>query len=99
MGVPVRTLRLTITRRRRGTRSRTGDVLSEQTGCNINSRGYYVQPGRQCPHGERKLYLCIEGSTEIAIKRARMELVRILEETTLECGFDKTAMKGKYTVL
>jgi superfamily II DNA/RNA helicase len=52
------------------------------------------------PPGERRLFLLIEGPTEVAVKRARAELRRTLEEETIRVGAHATIAQyaGKYTV-
>ena len=49
--------------------------------------------------GMEKLHLVIEGATEIIVKKAKAECVRILNEITMECSFDKSQLYGKYTVV
>ena len=64
----------------------------------IINKGVYVQPGRKPTAGQRKLYLLIQGQTAINVKRAKAELLRVLEEVTMEVGFDKSMIAGKYSV-
>ena len=73
-------------------------ATQEFTGCAIVSKGVYVAPGRKPAEGERKLYLLIQGATAINVKRAKSELLRVLEEATMELGFDKGMLAGKYSV-
>jgi len=73
--------------------------ISDFTGAAITCKGMYVPPGRKPPEGHEKLHLVIEGSTPIVVKKARAECLRILNEITMECGFDKGAMYGKYSVV
>ncbi|MEW5301690.1 MAG: hypothetical protein WDW36_004533 [Sanguina aurantia] len=51
-------------------------------GAAVTTRGTFVAPGKAAPEGERKIYLLIEGPTELVVKRAKQEIKRILEETT-----------------
>jgi len=55
--------------------------ITEMTGAAITTRGNYIKPGAKISPGERKLYLFIEGPSENAVKRARAEIKRILEDT------------------
>jgi ATP-dependent RNA helicase DDX46/PRP5 len=73
-------------------------ATQEFTGCAVVSKGVYVAPGRKPAEGERKLYLLIQGATAINVKRAKSELLRVLEEATMELGFDKSMLAGKYSV-
>jgi ATP-dependent RNA helicase DDX46/PRP5 len=75
------------------------DPVCDFTGAAISVKGVHVLPGRKGQKGERRLYLEIEGPSVVAVKRARMEIVRILEEVTMEVGFDKNTLKGKYKVV
>lgn len=56
--------------------------INELTGAAVTTRGTFVAPGKAAPEGERKIYLLIEGPTELVVKRAKQEIKRILEETT-----------------
>lgn len=80
------------------THKKTIDAVTDMTDVSITTKGMWVPPGRKPQEGERKLYLLIEGKTEVAVKMARQELVRILEEAALEAKPEKD-MYGKYSVL
>lgn len=72
--------------------------ITEMTGAAITTRGQYFRPGTAVPAGERKLFLLIEGPTELSVKRAKAEVKRVLEETTekvrgYECVDHKDAEK------
>jgi ATP-dependent RNA helicase DDX46/PRP5 len=60
--------------------------VEEATGAAVTCRGMFVPPGRAPPAGERRLHLLIEGTNDMAVKRARMELRRSLEEETVRLG-------------
>jgi ATP-dependent RNA helicase DDX46/PRP5 len=70
-------------------------------GTNIISRGSFVPPGKKPEEGERKLFLVIEGPTELQVKQARLEIVRQLEEETLRLGASgaTSASMGRYGVI
>ena len=72
------------------------DEITERTNTTVISRGTFVPAGKKPPAGERKLYLLIEGPSEMQVKHARMEIQRALEEETLRLG--PTASFGRYSV-
>ena len=74
------------------------DEIMDRAAVTIISRGSYVPPGKKPELGERKLYLLIEGSTDMAVKFAKMELQRQLEEETLKLGVSASAGFGRYSV-
>jgi len=78
----------------RVTRKEALQGITEWTGASITTKGAYVQPGRNPPPGERKLYLCIEGPDANSVRMAKIELVRILDETEITTP-DKG---GKYRI-
>jgi len=54
--------------------------IAELTKAAITAKGSYYPPGRNPPAGERKLYFLIESDNEAAVKAARKELRRTLDE-------------------
>jgi ATP-dependent RNA helicase DDX46/PRP5 len=76
--------------------------VEEWSGASVTSRGVYVPPGRMPAPGERRLHLIISGPSEVAVKKAKAELRRVLEEETLRVGanavISQMAAGGKYTV-
>lgn len=54
--------------------------VAELTGCAVTVRGVYVQPGKEPPAGERKLYIVIEGPSQRAVQAARAKLKEIAEQ-------------------
>ncbi|KAK1281978.1 DEAD-box ATP-dependent RNA helicase 42 [Acorus calamus] len=84
----------------RVTHKETLGPISEWTGAAITTRGQYYPPGRICGPGERKLYLFFEGPTEISVRRAKVEVKRVLEDiTTQSLSLPGAAQPGKYSVL
>ena len=75
-------------------------AIQEWTKVAITTKGAYYPPGRNPPAGERKLFLLVEGETEAAVKTARKEMRRILEETAAISAPDdsNTNRYAKYTV-
>lgn len=56
--------------------------ISEETGAALIHRGVYCPPGRQLQPGEKRLYVAIEASSEMAVQAAKAELTRVLNEET-----------------
>lgn len=77
--------------------------IEEAAGVAITSKGAYVAPGRKPPAGERKLYLLIEGKSGMAVRQARVEARRVLEEETLRLGVNLDrggpGAYGKYNIV
>ncbi len=73
-------------------------AITEWTGAAITTRGTYVQPGKNPPPGERKLYLFIEGPDVTCVKKAKQEIKRTLEEAMQTAAPDPKVF-GKYSVV
>ena len=60
--------------------------ISEYSEAGITVRGIYILPGKAPPkplpgeEEERKLYLAIEATTEMAIKKAKTEITRLIRD-------------------
>jgi ATP-dependent RNA helicase DDX46/PRP5 len=85
--------------RRKVTQRSVLDEITERTSVAIIARGSYIPPGKRLEIGDRKLYLLIEGSTEMQVKQARMEIQRLLEEETIKLGTASLANYGKYGMI
>lgn len=85
--------------RRKLNQKKVMDEIIDRTGVNVISRGSYIPPGKKLEAGERKLYLLIEGETELSVKQARLELQRVLEEETMRLGVSGTMPMGRYSVI
>ncbi|KAJ1548354.1 pre-mRNA processing RNA-helicase [Cladochytrium tenue] len=73
--------------------------ITEMCGAAITTRGNFVAPGKQPGPGERKLFLFIEGETEISVNRAVKEIKRILKEATaMAIESESTGSFGRYLV-
>ena len=72
--------------------------ITEFTKAAITAKGQYYPPGRNPPAGERKLYFLIEGETEAAVKAARKELRRSLDEYSAIAAPAEESKYGKYRV-
>ena len=55
-------------------------MISEYSEAGITVRGTFFPPGKEPSLGERKLYLAIEGTNEMAVSKARAEIVRLIKE-------------------
>jgi ATP-dependent RNA helicase DDX46/PRP5 len=76
--------------------------IVEWTGAGITTKGTFIQPGRQPGPGERKLYLLIEATTEAAVKRAKSELKRLIEEALVSAAQSAQSFAqptGRYSVV
>ncbi|KAI8643181.1 P-loop containing nucleoside triphosphate hydrolase protein [Parasitella parasitica] len=56
--------------------------ITEVSGAAITTRGSFFPPGKQPNGNERKLYLFIEGDSEMVVEKAKNEIKRILVEAT-----------------
>lgn len=77
----------------------TLSLITELTGAAVTTRGYFAGPGRPLPEGEKKLYLLIEGPTESSVRKAKVEVKRILEETTEKAMRRDQPSGGRYSVM
>lgn len=57
--------------------------IIESTGTSITNKGNWYPPGKPVPPGETKLYILVEGETQISVDRALHELKRLLTEGTV----------------
>lgn len=83
--------------RKKVTQRMSLDDIAERTGVNVISRGVYVEPGKPLKAGERKLYLLLEGTSEMQVRQARLEIQRLLDEETLKLG--SSIATGRYAVV
>lgn len=76
-------------------------LISEYSEAGITVRGTYVPPGKSPPEGERKLYLAIESSQELAVAKAKSEITRLIKEELLKLQTSSHHMvnKARYKVL
>ncbi|KAI4456161.1 atp-dependent rna helicase dbp3 [Holotrichia oblita] len=75
--------------------------ISEYSEAGITVRGTYVPPGKSPPEGERKLYLAIESTSDIAVSKAKSEITRLIKEELLklQTAGHHTFNKARYKVL
>ncbi|VEN47262.1 unnamed protein product [Callosobruchus maculatus] len=65
-------------------RWRVTSKISEYSEAGITVRGTYVPTGKNPPEGERKLYLAIESTSDIAVSKAKSEITRLIKEELLK---------------
>ncbi|EOD45510.1 putative pre-mrna-processing atp-dependent rna helicase prp5 protein [Neofusicoccum parvum UCRNP2] len=75
--------------------------ILEATGTSITTKGNFYAPGAQPPpDGAPKLYILVEGDTEIVVQTAMRELMRLLKEGTVAAQETETrGPTGKYSVV
>jgi len=75
--------------------------VSEFSEAGVFVRGTYCAAGKKVTDDERKLYLAIESTSEMAVSKARKEIVRILKEEMLRLASTTTyqvSRPGRYKV-
>ncbi|XP_017785596.1 PREDICTED: probable ATP-dependent RNA helicase DDX46 [Nicrophorus vespilloides] len=75
--------------------------ISEYSEAGITVRGTYVPTGKSAPDGERKLYLAIESTSDIAVSKAKSEITRLIKEELLklQTAGHHTFSKARYKVV
>jgi ATP-dependent RNA helicase DDX46/PRP5 len=74
------------------------DQLIEETQCAITTKGDFFQQGRNPPPNARKLYLLIEGASEMMVARCKGEIMRMVNEAIAENRPEPQKYAGRYTV-
>ncbi|KAL2131241.1 hypothetical protein VTI74DRAFT_5367 [Chaetomium olivicolor] len=75
--------------------------ILEATGTSITTKGNYYPPGKEPAAGqEPKLYILIEGDTELVVSKALSELTRLLREGTIAAADaeSRAPASGRYTI-
>ncbi|CAK7211212.1 pre-mRNA processing RNA-helicase [Sporothrix bragantina] len=75
--------------------------ILDSTGTSITTKGtFYAAGAKVPPGGEAKLYLLIEGDTEVAVGNALTELTRLLREGTVAAADaeSRAPASGRYTI-
>lgn len=62
-------------------------TISEFSEAGITVRGSYFPHGKEPKEGERKLYLAIEATSELAISKAKAEIIRLIKEELIRLVF------------
>ncbi len=75
--------------------------ISEYSDAGITVRGTYYPPGKKCEDSERKLFLAIESTSELAVQKAKVEITRLLKEEMMRMQTSGIhhINKGRYKVL
>ncbi|CEJ86017.1 Putative Pre-mRNA-processing ATP-dependent RNA helicase PRP5 [[Torrubiella] hemipterigena] len=75
--------------------------ILDSTATSITTKGNFYPAGKEVPEGaEPKLYILIEGDTEIAVSGALNELTRLLKEGTIAAAESdsRAPTSGRYTI-
>jgi ATP-dependent RNA helicase DDX46/PRP5 len=75
--------------------------ILEATGTSITTKGTYYPAGKEpAPGGEPKLYILIEGDTDLVVGKALSELTRLLKEGTMAAADaeSRAPASGRYTI-
>ncbi|KAK4099777.1 P-loop containing nucleoside triphosphate hydrolase protein [Parathielavia hyrcaniae] len=75
--------------------------ILEATGTSITTKGSYYPAGKEPPPGaDPKLYILIEGDTEVVVSKALQELTRLLREGTIAAADaeSRAPASGRYTI-
>ncbi|KAF4462500.1 Pre-mRNA-processing ATP-dependent RNA helicase PRP5 [Fusarium albosuccineum] len=75
--------------------------ILEATGTSITTKGNFYPLGKEVPAGgEPKLYILIEGDTEVVVGSALSELTRLLREGTIAAADadSRAPASGRYTI-
>lgn len=75
--------------------------ILEATGTSITTKGNFYAAGKEVPEGaEPKLYILIEGDTELVVGSALNELTRLLKDATIAAADadSRAPASGRYTI-
>jgi len=75
--------------------------ILEATGTSITTKGSFYPAGKEVPAGgDPKLYILVEGDTEVVVTNAMRELMRLLKEGTMAAADaeGRAPASGRYTV-
>ncbi|KAL8561776.1 putative ATP-dependent RNA helicase ddx46 [Nucella lapillus] len=74
--------------------------ICEYSEAGITVRGTFIQPGKEPKEGERRLYLALEATSELAISKAKKEISRLIKEELVRLQNSYQPInKGRYKVL
>lgn len=74
--------------------------ISEYSEAGITVRGTYYPSGKEPKGGDRKLYLAIESTSELAVSKARAEIIRLIKEEMVKMQHSYQPInRGRYKVL
>lgn len=86
----------------RVTSRETLNTVQEYAEVGISVKGSYFAPGKEPKEGERKLFLALEATSDLAIGRAKAEIVRVLKEELKKLASQssqQTYNKARYKVV
>ena len=75
--------------------------ILDSTATSITTKGSFYPAGKEVPpNGDAKLYILIEGDTEVAVSSALTEMTRLLREATIAAADadSRAPASGRYTV-
>ena len=66
----------------------------------LTPKGVYVKKGSKPPPGERKLYIIIEGKSEMSVRRCRAEMKKRIEDEVRKLHLPSSVARagGRYQV-
>ena len=76
--------------------------ILEATGTSITTKGSFYAAGKEPQTGENpKLYILVEGDTEVVVTNAMRELMRLLKEGTIAAADSdaRAPASGRYNVI
>eukprot|EP00468_Gymnochlora_sp_CCMP2014_P005705 CAMPEP_0167750518 /NCGR_PEP_ID=MMETSP0110_2-20121227/6042_1 /TAXON_ID=629695 /ORGANISM="Gymnochlora sp., Strain CCMP2014" /LENGTH=1365 /DNA_ID=CAMNT_0007635861 /DNA_START=143 /DNA_END=4240 /DNA_ORIENTATION=- len=75
--------------------------IEERFECTITTKGTYIPPGRKIKDGQKKLWLQIEGKTQVDVLRCKADIRRTLDEAASmrPDSNERRSGGGKYQVL
>ena len=76
--------------------------ILEATGTSITTKGSFYPAGKEAPAGaDPKLYILVEGDTELVVTNAMRELMRLLKEGTMAAADaeGRAPASGRYNVM
>ncbi|ETI21979.1 hypothetical protein G647_06049 [Cladophialophora carrionii CBS 160.54] len=74
--------------------------ILESTGTSITTKGSFYPAGKEPgPNENPKLYILVEGDTEVVVHDAMRELMRLLKEGTMSASETVERPSGRYSVL
>lgn len=76
--------------------------ILEATGTSITTKGSFYAAGKDVgPGGDPKLYILVEGDTEVVVTNAMRELMRLLKEGTIAAAESegRAPVGGRYNVV
>ena len=76
--------------------------ILEATGTSITTKGSFYPTGKEPQPGENpKLYILVEGDTEVVVTNAMRELMRLLKEGTIAAADSdaRAPASGRYNVV